>query len=390
MSVTAARGFVAGGVCCGIKPTGIADLSLVATEDHQPVAAAAVFTTNLAAAAPVQVSRAHLEATTGRAAAVILNSGNANAATGADGRTTSQGACDLVAAELGCDPNEVLVCSTGLIGIPLPLAPFTGGVATLVSTLAHTTEAGQLAADAIMTTDTVRKECTAIAGGVTVGGMAKGAAMLAPNMATMLAVLTTDAQVEPPVLQLLLAQAMDQSFHRITVDGCTSTNDTVILLASGKADREIDASVLGDLITRVCADLAEQMVCDAEGATKLVRVEVKGAANDDDAAMAARRIAEAELTKCSWYGEDPYWGRVVSEAASSGADFDVDKVSVAYGGVVVAAGGVAVAHDAEAVAAHMKEQRIDVTVDLGLGDGEWWLLTNDLTHAYIDENMGTS
>ena len=390
MSVTAAKGFVAGGVCCGIKPTGIADLSLVATEDHQPVAAAAVFTTNLAAAAPVQVSRAHLEATSGRAAAVILNSGNANAATGADGRATSQGACDLVATELGCDPIEVLVCSTGLIGIPLPLTPFTDGVPTLVSTLAATTEGGELAADAIMTTDTVRKECVAIASGVTVGGMAKGAAMLAPNMATMLAVLTTDAIVEPAVLQPLLAQAMDQSFHRITVDGCTSTNDTVIILASGKSGHDVDASVLGDLITRVCADLAEQMVCDAEGATKLVRVEVNGAANDDDAAMAARRIAEAELTKCSWYGEDPYWGRVVSEAASSGADFDIDKVSVAYGGIVVAAGGVAVAHDAEAVAAHMKQRRIDVTVDLGLGDGEWWLLTNDLTHAYIDENMGTS
>jgi glutamate N-acetyltransferase/amino-acid N-acetyltransferase len=390
MSVTAAQGFVAGGLSCGIKPDGIADLALVATEDHQPVAAAAVFTTNLAAAAPVQVSRAHLAATSGRAAAVILNSGNANAATGADGRATSQGACELVATALGCASDEVLVCSTGLIGIPLPLAPFTTGVPALVSTLASTTEAGESAADAIMTTDTVRKESVAIASGVTVGGMAKGAAMLAPNMATMLAVLTTDAVVEPDTLQRLLAHAMEDSFHRITVDGCTSTNDTVIILASGRAGVATDAAVLGDLITRVCADLAELMVCDAEGATKLVRVEVVGAANDDDAAMAARRIAEAELTKCSWYGEDPYWGRVVSEAASSGADFDIDKVSVAYGGVVVAAGGVAVAHDTKAVAEHMKERRIDVSVDLGLGDGSWWLLTNDLTHAYVDENMGTS
>jgi glutamate N-acetyltransferase/amino-acid N-acetyltransferase len=179
VSVTAAKGFKAGGVYCGIKPTGVADLSLVATEDNQPVAAAAVFTTNLAAAAPVQVSRAHLEATGGRAAAVILNSGNANAATGADGRATSLGACELVAGALGCAADEVLVCSTGLIGIPLPLAPFTKGVPTLVSTLAATTEGGELAADAIMTTDTVRKESVAIASGVTVGGMAKGAAMLA-------------------------------------------------------------------------------------------------------------------------------------------------------------------------------------------------------------------
>jgi glutamate N-acetyltransferase/amino-acid N-acetyltransferase len=390
MSVTAAKGFKAGGVCCGIKRPGIADLSLVATEDHRPVAAAAVFTTNLAAAAPVQVSREHLSATNGRAAAVILNSGNANAATGADGRATSQGACDLVATALGCSPDEVLVCSTGLIGIPLALAPFTDAVPTLAASLDSTTEAGELAADAIMTTDTVRKESVAVADGVTVGGMAKGAAMLAPNMATMLAVLTTDAVVESETLQRLLAHAMDESFHRITVDGCTSTNDTVIILASGKSGIEVDATVLGDLITRVCADLAELMVCDAEGATKLVRVEVNGAANDNDAAMAARRIAEAQLTKCSWYGEDPYWGRVVSEAASAGADFEIDKVSVAYGGVIVAAGGVAVEHDAKAVAAHMKGDRIDVAVDLGLGDGSWWLLTNDLTHAYIDENMGTS
>ncbi|HVV38045.1 MAG TPA: bifunctional glutamate N-acetyltransferase/amino-acid acetyltransferase ArgJ [Acidimicrobiales bacterium] len=390
MSVTAARGFVAGGVWSGIKPSGVADLSLVATEDRRPVPAAAVFTTNLAAAAPVQVSRAHLAATSGRAAAVILNSGNANAATGADGRATAQGACDLVARQLGCRAEEVLVCSTGLIGIPLALDPFTGAVPTLAASLAATAEGGELAADAIMTTDTIRKESVAIAGGVTVGGMAKGAAMLAPNMATMLGVLTTDARVDAPMLQRLLASAMDHSFHRITVDGCTSTNDTVIILASGRAEHAIDAAALGELITRVCADLAEQMVCDAEGATKLVRVTVKGAASDDDAAKAARRIADSNLCKCSWYGQDPYWGRVVSEAASAGAAFDIDKVSVAYGDVVVARGGVAVPHDGAAVRAHMEQPRIDVTVDLGLGDGSWWLLTNDLTHAYVDENMGTS
>jgi glutamate N-acetyltransferase/amino-acid N-acetyltransferase len=295
-----------------------------------------------------------------------------------------------VASALGCSPDEVLVCSTGLIGIPLPLAPFTDGVPALAASLASTTEAGELAADAIMTTDTVRKESVAVAGGVTVGGMAKGAAMLAPNMATMLAVLTTDAKVEQSVLQKLLSRAMDHSFHRISVDGCTSTNDTVIILASGKADTEIDATILGDLITRVCEDLAEQMVRDAEGATKLVHVTVEGAAGYDDAAKAARRIAEAQLTKCSWYGKDPYWGRIVSEAASAGAAFDIDKVSVAYGGIVVAAGGVAVDHDREAVAQHMQQDRIDVTVDLGLGDATCWMLTNDLTHAYVDENMGTS
>ncbi len=391
MSVTAARGFVAGGVASGIKASGAADLALVATEDGQPVAAAGVFTTNLAAAAPVQVSRTHLVAPRGRAAAVVLNSGNANAATGAAGRATSEGTCALVAGALGCATNEVLVCSTGLIGIPLPLTTFTTGVPSVAAARAATPDAGVAAAEAIMTTDTVRKEAAAVAYGVTVGGMAKGAAMLSPNMATMLAVLTTDAVITPEALQHQLARAMDESFHRITVDGCTSTNDTVLVLASGLAERGTeDPSAVGELITRVCFSLAEQLVCDAEGATKVVRVRVQGAASDADAAKAARRIAEAQLTKCSWYGCDPYWGRVVSEAASSGAAFDIDKVSVAYGDHVVAARGVNAAHDAEAVAKHMHGDRIELTVDLGLGDGSWWLLTNDLTHAYVDENMGTS
>jgi glutamate N-acetyltransferase/amino-acid N-acetyltransferase len=383
---------MAGGIASGIKDSGNSDLALVATDDRQPAVAAAVFTTNLAAAAPVQVSRAHLQTTGGRAAAVLLNAGNANAATGAAGRATAQGACELVAEALACAPDDVLVCSTGLIGIPLPLAPFEAGVPAVVAQLTDTPEAGEAAADAIMTTDTTRKESVVVGSGVTVGGMAKGAAMLSPNMATMLAVLTTDAKIDRDALQHQLARAMDQSFHRLTVDGCTSTNDTVIVLASGKSEHQTtdDSTVIGELITRVCFDLAEQMACDAEGATKVVHVRVVGAASDDDAAKAARRIAESNLVKCSFYGQDPYWGRVVSEAASAGAAFEIDKVSVAYGDTVVAEGGVAVAHDAKALAEYMRQQRLEVTVDLNLGDGEWWLLTNDLTHAYVDENMGTS
>ncbi len=392
MSVTAARGFVANGVASGIKPDDVTDLSLVATDDGAPVVAAAVFTTNLAAAAPVQISRAHLQATGGRAAAVVLNSGNANAATGDLGRATSQGACDLVAETLGCTPDEVLVCSTGLIGIPLSLDPFIRAVPSLVAGRAATPEAAEAAADAIMTTDTQRKECVVVGGGVTVGGMAKGAAMLSPNMATMLAVVTTDAVIGRDDLQIALARAMDHSFHRLTVDGCTSTNDTVIVLASGKAGAgaTTDTFVIGDLLTRVLADLAEQMACDAEGATKVVRVKVTGAMTDSDAAKAARRIAESNLCKCSWYGEDPYWGRVVSEAGSAGAAFDVEKVAVSYGDFLVADDGVEIAHDKNAVAAYMQQRRLEVTVDLKLGRGQWWLLTNDLSHAYVDENMGTS
>ncbi|MDP1794231.1 MAG: bifunctional glutamate N-acetyltransferase/amino-acid acetyltransferase ArgJ [Acidimicrobiales bacterium] len=392
MSVTAAKGFRANGIASGIKASGDFDLALVATDDGSPIVAAAVFTTNLAAAAPVQVSRAHLHSTGGRAAAVILNSGNANAATGDHGRATSLGTCELVATALGCAVDDVLVCSTGLIGIPLALDTFTGGVPMVVAGLGDSGAAGAAAATAIMTTDTVRKEAVAVGSGVIVGGMAKGAAMLSPNMATMLAVVTTDAVISHEALQHELAKAMDQSFHRLTVDGCTSTNDTVIVLASGKAgaDATTDPAEIGDLITRVVRDLAEQMAGDAEGATKVVRVRVVGAASDLDAAKAARRIAESNLCKCSWYGEDPYWGRVVSEAASAGAAFDVEKVAVSYGEVLVADGGIEIEHDKEAVAAYMQQRHLEVTVDLKLGTGEWWLLTNDLTHAYVDENMGTS
>ena len=232
MSVTAAAGFVASGVACGIKAAGL-DLALVATADHRPVSAAAVFTSNKATAAPVVVTHAHLRATGGRAAAVVLNSGNANAATGVDGLAGAEGTCRLVAHELGCAAEEVLVCSTGIIGISLPMAPIEAGVGPLAAARAAA-GAGD-AAEAILTTDTRRKEVVVRPGGVTVGGMAKGAAMLAPNMATMLAVLTTDAAADPVSLRTSLAAAVECSFNRLSVDGCTSTNDTVIVLASGRA-----------------------------------------------------------------------------------------------------------------------------------------------------------
>ncbi|HVE94443.1 MAG TPA: bifunctional glutamate N-acetyltransferase/amino-acid acetyltransferase ArgJ [Acidimicrobiales bacterium] len=393
MSVTAAAGFAAAGVTAGIRAKGGPDLALVATEDRRAVPTAAVFTQNRAAAAPVQVSREHLRLTGGSAAAIVLNAGNANAATGASGMATALGACAAVAGALGCGPHEVLVCSTGLIGIPLELAPFETAVPLAAQELEASNAAGAAAAEAIRTTDTHRKEAVARAGGVTVGGMAKGAAMLAPNMATMLAVLTTDAHVDPATLQKLLEHAVAGSFHRITIDGCTSTNDTVIAMASGRADSAggvVDATVLGALLDEVCLDLAAQMVGDAEGATKIVTVWVRGAASDEEAARAARRIAESQLVKCSWYGKDPYWGRVVSEAGSAGVTLEMDRVSVAYGAVTVCRDGVEIEHDRTAVAAHMAQRHLEVVVDLGVGDGAHWLLTNDLTHAYVDENMGTS
>lgn len=390
MSVTAAAGFAANGVACGIKPSGATDLSLVATAGGVPVAAAAVFTQNKMTAAPVVTTNAHLTLTGGRAAAVVLNSGCANAATGQQGLADAERMCELVAAALGCRPEEVLVCSTGLIGYTLPMPAIEVGVAPLVAGLAVTQAGGSAAADAICTTDTHRKEAVAPGQGFVVGGMAKGAAMLAPNMATMLAVLTTDAAVDQGDLAEALRAGVADSFNSMSSDGCTSTNDTVILLASGEAGPPANPAELREAVAAVCLDLATQMVGDAEGHTKVVQVVVTGAMSDEDARIGARKIAESQLVKCSWYGKDPYWGRIASELGSAGIAFESDKLSVRYGVILVADRGISVDVDAKAISAYMEQERIEVTAHLGLGDGRARILTNDLTHAYIDENMGTS
>ena len=389
MSVTAAAGFVAAGVACGIKdPVGL-DLALVATDDAVAVPAAAVFTSNRATAAPVDVSRGHLTATGGRVAAVVLNSGNANAATGVAGRAHAERTCALVAEGMGCLPEEVVVCSTGLIGIPLPMAAVESGIGPLVAARGGGAGTAEAAAQAILTTDTVAKQVVVAAEGFSVGGMAKGAAMLAPDMATMLAVLTTDAAVGPADLGVALRLAVDQSFNTLSVDGCTSTNDTVVVVASGRGASPSSVDLTAAL-TGACVDLAAQMAGDAEGATKVVTVRVEGAASDDDARRAARKVAESQLVKCSLFGADPYWGRVLSELGSAGVTFDPDLVSVAYGGVTVCLAGVAVDHDRAAVAAHLQGRHVEVTADLGLGPGQATILTNDLTPDYIAENMRTS
>src|SRR3954470_24787737 len=256
VSVTAPKGYVAAGAHCGIKKSGAPDLSLVATADHAPVAAAGVFTQNLACAGPVHVSKRHLATTGGRAAAVVLNSGNANCATGSDVDVAEQ-MCALTAKGLGCAPDEVLVCSTGLIGIPLPLGPLQSGIPALSDAL--DASGGPAAARAIMTTDTVPKEVVVERDGWTIGGMAKGAAMLAPNMATMLAVLTTDAAVAPHDLQSALAAAVQTSFNRLVVDGCTSTNDTVLVLANGASTITPSPDEFAAALEEACRSLALQM-----------------------------------------------------------------------------------------------------------------------------------
>jgi glutamate N-acetyltransferase/amino-acid N-acetyltransferase len=389
VSVTAPKGFVAVGGSAGIKAVGVPDVAVVATVDGQPVAAAGVFTSNLATAAPVQVSRAHLAATEGRAAAVILTSGNANAATGQPGRDAALALCGQVALGIGAQRQDVLICQTGLIGIPFPIDVALPEVGEIVRFRSPGPEAGAAAARAIMTTDTVPKEVLIEADGFSVGGMAKGAAMLAPNMATMLALCTTDAAVEPETLQAALRAAVNASFNTMTVDGCTSTNDTVLVLASGLGSRP-SADALTAALTEACTSLAEQMVDDAEGATKVSHILVVGAESDAAAHIAARKVADSMLVQCSLNGEDPYWGRVVSELGSAGVSFDPDTVSVAYGGVVVCAGGVAVAHDAAAVSAHMGGRHVEIVCDLGLGSGAAAVLGTDLGYGYIDENRTTS
>ncbi len=405
MSVTGVQGFEAAGMASGIKPTGKPDLALIATADRRSVTAAGVFTSNRVAAAPVQVSRRHLM--DGRAAAVVLNSGNANAATGAQGRADALRMCELTAESIGCATAEVLVCSTGLIGIPFRTGSPTQmdaierGIPLVAKSLGADEASGAAAAGAIMTTDTVRKETLVHATlsrgtDVVVGGMAKGAAMLSPAMATMLAVLVTDAVVDHVLLKRLLAKAVDDSFNTLCVDGCTSTNDTVLVLANGKArNRPLTpssaaAKAFGDALTEACTSLALQMAADAEGATKRATLTVRGARSVADARRAARGVANSQLVQCSLYGKDPYWGRVLSELGASGAVFDPERVEVSYQGVTVCRDGIAARHDVAALAALMEQRDIDIVADLRAGSAEATIVFTDLTHAYVDENMGTS
>jgi glutamate N-acetyltransferase/amino-acid N-acetyltransferase len=295
--------------------------------------------------------------------------------------------CELTAEGIVVAPSAVLVCSTGLIGIPMPMPALESGIPKLCGTLGR--DGGPDAAQAMLTTDTVRKEATASAGNAIVGGMAKGAAMLSPAMATMLAVLTTDAAADPQVLQQALARAVGDTFDCLSVDGCRSTNDTVIVLANGRAGA-VDATKLTDALTDVCGSLAEQMARDAEGATKFVRVRVFGARTQGEARIAARAVANSQLVQCSLNGGDAYWGRVLSELGASGAFIDPELVDISYNGVTVCRDGIACGHDEAALAGHMASSEIEVSCDLRLAHGQAVVLTTDLSHAYIDENRRTS
>jgi glutamate N-acetyltransferase/amino-acid N-acetyltransferase len=336
---------------------------------------------------------------------VILNSGNANAATGEPGRADALRMCELTADAVGCVMTDVLVCQTGLIGIPMPMAPVESGVPKLGAQLSADAAGGAAAAAAMMTTDTVAKtteQTVTFANGetATIGGMAKGAAMLAPSMATMLAVLATDVAIAPAALTRALQTAVSSSFNALVVDACQSTNDTVLVLASGAAGNVeitersgLDYGAFVEALTASCSDLAHQMATDAEGATKCVTLHVRGARNDREARLAGRQVASSQLVQCSLYGKDPYWGRIVTELGVSGAVFDPEAVAVAYDAVTVCRNGVAAELDQESVEAlwaTMERRDITITCDLHAGNGEATMLFTDLTHAYVDENMGTS
>ena len=388
--VTAPAGFRAAGIACGIKVSGARDLALVFNEGPD-YAAAGVFTRNKVKAAPVLWTQQVL--TTGQLRAVILNSGGANACTGPAGFQDTHATAEAVAAALsdwGTETGaiEVAVCSTGLIGDRLPMDKVLAGVTEIVHEMAGGLNGGGDAAQAIMTTDTVPKHVALHhPDNWTVGGMAKGAGMLAPSLATMLCVLTTDAAVEPAALDRALRQAGPRTFDRLDIDGCCSTNDTVLLLASGASGVKPTQAELEDAVLRVCDDLCAQLQADAEGVTKRVIVTVTGAATEDDALIAARAVARDSLVKTAVFGSDPNWGRVLAAVGMAPVTLDPDRITVSFNGSAVCIDGVGAPGAREV---NLSEADIDITVDLRVGDGQAAIRTTDLSHAYVEENSAYS
>ncbi|GAA3876984.1 bifunctional glutamate N-acetyltransferase/amino-acid acetyltransferase ArgJ [Streptomyces sp. NPDC003631] len=382
MSVTAAQGFTASGIAAGIKVSGNPDLALVVNNGPRR-AAAGVFTSNRVKAAPVLWSEQVIKA--GQVSAVVLNSGGANACTGPKGFQDAHATAEKVADVLGRGAIEVAVCSTGLIGVPLPMDVLLPGVEKAAAQLSE--HGGEKAAIAIKTTDTVHKTSVVTGDGWTVGGMAKGAGMLAPGLATMLVVLTTDADLEPETLDEALRAACRVTFDRVDSDGCMSTNDTVLLLASGSSGIAPEFGDFAEAVREVCADLGRQLIGDAEGASKDIKVEVVGAASEDDAVEVGRSIARNNLLKCAIHGEDPNWGRVLSAIGTTKAAFEPDRLNVAINGVWVCRNG-SVGEDRELV--DMRYREVHIVADLAAGAETATIWTNDLTADYVHENSAYS
>jgi len=386
MSVTAVEGFVAAGCHAGIKRRKF-DMALIATDDRRPVPCAAVFTQNKFAAPPVELDRATLKANGGKAAAIIINSGNANAGTGKPGYKNAQLMAAAAGEALQVANSHVLVCSTGIIGTPLPMEPILAATPKLAKKLS--VDGGDDAARGILTTDHKSKQVVIEGSTFTLGGMAKGCGMIAPNMATMLAFLTTDAEVPHSVMQKALKAASEATFNTLNVDGATSTNDTAMLLASGRRGKA-DQDEFANAVLAACRDLTMQMARDAEGMTRMAHLTVTGARTNDEARIAAKNIVENNLVKCSWYGGDPYWGRLMAAAGSAEVEMNVAKSFVAYGGIIVAKGGVGVEHDGQVLAEHMMGDEVEIEVHLGAGHGTAKMIGIDLGPGYIKENSKTS
>ncbi|MCW2543840.1 MAG: arginine biosynthesis bifunctional protein ArgJ [Frankiales bacterium] len=382
MSVTHPQGFRASGLAAGLKASGKPDVALV-VNDGPSDAAAAVFTSNRVKAAPVVWTEQVLKA--GALKAVILNSGGANACTGAPGFQDTHATAEATAAALGCGASEIAVCSTGLIGVRLPMDKLLPAVAVATSQL--DAEGGADAALAICTTDTVPKTAVATGAGFSVGGMAKGAGMLAPALATMLVVITTDAVSEAGTLDGVLRTATGTTFDRIDSDGCMSTNDTVLLLASGASGVTPPLAELQQAVTQVCADLARQLIADAEGASKEVEVEVVNAATEADGLEVARAIARNNLLKCALHGNDPNWGRVLAAVGTTAAAYDPAELDVTINGIQVCRAG-GVGDDRDLV--DLTPRTCTITVDLHAGSEAVTVWTNDLTAEYVHENSAYS
>jgi glutamate N-acetyltransferase/amino-acid N-acetyltransferase len=389
-SVAAPQGFRAAGIACGIKANGKADLALIASD--RPASAAAVFTTNLAQAAPILVSREHLARSQGHMTAIVVNSGCANACTGADGLRDARATTQLTARALGIEPAAIFVASTGVIGVKLPMANVSRGVAEAVGALSG--DGGASAARAIMTTDPFPKEAAfevhADAGTFRVGGIAKGSGMIEPLMATMLGFVTTDAAVEPPLLQRALKAACADTFNAISVDGECSTNDCVAVLANGAAGVRLgdsDYAALVDALRQVCEPLAVGIVRGGEGATKLITIRVTGAQSSDEARQAARAIANSPLVKTAIHGGDPNWGRLVAVMGRSGSAFSLERAAVRIGPVELFKAGTPYDERAAEAAEYLKRTDIDIEVDLGSGGSatsRMW--TCDLSADYVRIN----
>jgi glutamate N-acetyltransferase / amino-acid N-acetyltransferase len=381
VSVTAAGGFRAAGVPAGLKSSGAPDVALV-VNDGPGKAAAGVVTANRVKAAPVLWTEQVLRSRALRA--VVLNSGGANACTGQEGFLDTHRTAEHVAGRLGVGAAEVAVCSTGLIGERLPVDRLLRGVDAACAALG---EDGAAAAEAIMTTDTCPKEAAVRSDGWSVGGMAKGAGMLAPGLATMLALLTTDAVVDAATLDDVLRSATRTTFDRVDSDGCMSTNDTVLLLASGASGTRPSADAFGETVHRACADLAAALVADAEGASHEIAVDVVGAACEDDAVEVARAVARSNLVKCAVFGQDPNWGRILAAVGTTRAAFDPLRLDVAINGVAVCRDS-GVGEPRTLV--DMSGRQVRIVVDLRSGGHDATVWTNDLTHDYVHENSAYS